>query len=58
MEVSTLFVVGAYRKVRTGALLVVYGDQNRKEALSKEDYLDSVNMATNVILESSLKIPT
>jgi hypothetical protein len=36
----------------------VYGDQNRKEALSKEDYLDSVNMATNVILESSLKIPT
>jgi hypothetical protein len=53
-----LFVVGAYRKVRTGALLVVYGDQNRKEALTKEDYLDSVNMATNVILESSLKIPT
>jgi uridine phosphorylase len=58
MEVSTLFVVGAYRKVRTGALLVVYGDQNRKEALSKEAYHDSVNMATNIILESSLKIPT
>ena len=25
MEVSTLFVVGSYRKLRTGALLVVYG---------------------------------
>ena len=25
MEASTLFVVGSYRKVRTGALLVVYG---------------------------------
>ena len=56
MEVSTLFVVGSYRRIRTGALLVVYGDQNRQEALSKEDYLDSVNKATKIILESSLKI--
>ena len=58
MEASTLFVVGSYRKVRTGALLVVYGDQNRQEALSKEEYLESVNNATNIILEASLKIPT
>ena len=58
MEASTLFVVGSYRKVRTGALLVVYGDQNRQEALSKEEYLESVNNATNIILEASLKIPS
>ena len=58
MEASTLFVVGSYRKVRTGALLVVYGDQKRQEALSKEEYLESVNNATNIILEASLKIPT
>ena len=57
MEASTLFVVGSYRKVRTGALLVVYGDQKRQEALSKEEYLESVNIATNIILEASLKIP-
>ncbi len=57
MEASTLFVVGSYRKLRTGALLVVYGDQNRQEALSKEEYLESVNIATNIILEASLKIP-
>jgi hypothetical protein len=37
---------------------VVYGDQNRQEALSKEEYLESVNNATNIILEASLKIPT
>jgi hypothetical protein len=42
--------------VRTGALLVIYGDQKRQEALSKDDYLESVNKATNIILESSLKI--
>ncbi len=58
MEASTLFVVGSYRKVRTGALLVIYGDQNRQEALSKEEYLESVNNATNIILEASLTIPT
>ena len=58
MEASTLFVVGSYRKVRTGALLVVYGDQNRQEALSKDEYLESVNIATNIILEASLKIPS
>ena len=56
MEVSTLFVVGSYRRIRTGALLVVYGDQNRKEALSKDDYLKSVSDATKIILESSLNI--
>ena len=56
MEVSTLFVVGSYRKIRTGALLVVYGDQNRKEALSKDEYLKSVSNATKIILESSLKV--
>jgi uridine phosphorylase len=56
MEVSTLFVVGSYRRVRTGALLVIYGDQKRQEALSKESYLESVNKATSIILESSLKI--
>ena len=57
MEASTLFVVGSYRKLRTGALLVVYGDQNRQEALRKDEYLESVNIATNIILEASLKIP-
>ena len=57
MEASTLFVVGSYRKLRTGALLVVYGDQNRQEALGKDEYLESVNIATNIILEASLKIP-
>ena len=56
MEVSTLFVVGSYRRVRTGALLVIYGDQKRQESLSKESYLESVNKATSIILESSLKI--
>ena len=56
MEVSALFVVGNYRRVRTGALLVIYGDQNRKEALNKDTYLDAVSNATNIILESSLKI--
>ena len=56
MEVSALFVVGNYRRVRTGALLVIYGDQNRKEALNKDTYLDAVSNATNIILESSLTI--
>ena len=56
MEVSTLFVVGSYRKLRTGALLVVYGDQNRNESLNKETYLNSVKNATKIILESSLNV--
>ena len=56
MEVSALFVVGSYRRVRTGALLVIYGDQSRKEALDKDTYLDAVSNATNIILESSLTI--
>ena len=56
MEVSTLFVVGSYRKLRTGALLVVYGDQNRNESLNKETYLNSVKNATKIILESSLDV--
>ena len=56
MEVSTLFVVGSYRKIRTGALLVIYGDQNRKEALTKDTYLEAVGNATNIILEASLNI--
>ena len=56
MEVSTLFVVGSYRKIRTGALLVIYGDQNRKEALTKDTYLEAVRNATNIILEASLNI--
>ena len=34
MEASTL-CCWCYRKLRTGALLVVYGDQNRQEALAK-----------------------
>ena len=55
-RVSALFVVGSYRRVRTGALLVIYGDQSRKEALDKETYLDSVSNATNIILESSLTV--
>ena len=41
---------------RTGALLVIYGDQSRKEALDKDTYLDAVSNATNIILESSLTI--
>ena len=47
MEASTLFVVGSYRKVRTGALLVVYGDQNRQEALGKDEYLESCLLYTS-----------
>ena len=46
----------SYRRVRTGALLVIYGDQSRKEALDKDTYLDAVSNATNIILESSLTI--
>ena len=53
---SLLFVVGSYRKLRTGALLVVYGDQNRNESLNKETYLNSVKNATKIILESSLNV--
>ena len=30
--------------------------ENRKEALNKDTYLDAVSNATNIILESSLKI--
>ena len=56
MEVSALFVVGSYRRIRTGALLVIYGDQNRKEALTKDTYLEAVGNATNIILEASLNI--
>ena len=58
MEAATLFVVGSYRKLRTGALLIIAGDQNREESLTKEEYLDAVSKSTNIILEASLDIPT
>ena len=35
----------------------IYGDQNRKEALTKDTYLEAVGNATNIILEASLNIP-
>jgi uridine phosphorylase len=58
MEAATLFVVGSYRKLRTGALLIIAGDQNREESLTKEEYLDAVSKSTNIILDASLDIPT
>ena len=58
MEAATLFVVGSYRKLRTGALLIIAGDQNREESLTKDEYLESVSTATKNILEASLDIPT
>jgi len=58
MEAATLFVVGSHRKLRTGALLIIAGDQNREESLTKEEYLDAVSKSTNIILEASLDIPT
>jgi len=56
MEAATLFVVGSYRKVRTGAVLLVAGDQARQESLSKEDYKENMTESINMILESSLEI--
>ena len=58
MEAATLFVVGSYRKLRTGALLIIAGDQNREESLTKDEYLESVSTATKNILKASLDIPT
>ena len=58
MEAATLFVVGSYRKLRTGALLIIAGDQNREESLTKDEYLEAVSEATKNILEASLDIPT
>jgi uridine phosphorylase len=58
MEAATLFVVGSYRKLRTGALLIIAGDQNREESLTKDEYLEAVSAATKNILEASLDIPT
>ena len=56
MEAATLFVVGSFRKVRTGAVLLVAGDQARQESLSKEEYKENMTESINMILESSLEI--
>ena len=56
MEAATLFVVGSFRKVRTGAVLLVAGDQARQVSLSKEEYKENMTESINMILESSLEI--
>jgi uridine phosphorylase len=56
MEAATLFVVGAFRKLRTGAVLLVAGDQARQESLTKEEYTQNMSDSINMILESSLDI--
>ena len=56
MEAATIFVVGSYRKVRTGAVLLVAGDQARGESLSKEEYKDNMSESVKMILDSSLDI--
>ncbi len=56
MEAATLFVVGSFRKVRTGEVLLVAGDQARQESLSKEEYKENMTESINMILESSLEI--
>ena len=56
MEAATLFVVGSYRKLRTGAVLLVAGDQAKQESLTKEEYKANMTESINMILESSLQI--
>ncbi|MEC7820680.1 MAG: uridine phosphorylase, partial [Actinomycetota bacterium] len=56
MEAATIFVVGSYRKVRTGAVLLVAGDQAKGESLSKEEYKDNMSESVKMILDSSLDI--
>tara|TARA_B100001113_G_C21019693_1_gene582985 strand:- start:10 stop:792 length:783 start_codon:yes stop_codon:yes gene_type:complete len=56
MEAATLFVVGSYRKLRTGAVLLVAGDQARGESLTSEEYQQNMTESINMILESSLEI--
>ena len=56
MEAATIFVVGSYRKVRTGAVLLVAGDQARGESLTKEEYKAHMSDSVKMILDSSLDI--
>ena len=56
MEAATLFVVGSFRRLRTGAVLLVAGDQAKQESLSKDEYKASITESINMILESSLEI--
>ena len=56
MEAATLFVVGSFRKLRTGAVLLVAGDQAKQESLTKEEYRANMTESINMILESSLQI--
>ena len=56
MEAATLFVVGSYRKLRTGAVLLVAGDQAKGESLTKEEYKQNMTESINMILEASLEI--
>ena len=56
MEAATLFVVGSYRRLRTGAVLLVAGDQARGESLTKEEYQENMTESINMILEASLEI--
>ena len=56
MEAATLFVVGSYRKLRTGAVLLVAGDQARGESLTTDEYQQNMTESINMILESSLEI--
>ena len=56
METATLFVVGSHRKLRTGAVLLVAGDQAKQESLTKEEYKANMTESINMILESSLQI--
>ena len=56
MEAATLFVVGSFRRLRTGAVLLVAGDQAKQESLSKDEYKANMTESINMILESSLEI--
>jgi|TARA_B110000914_G_scaffold42965_1_gene36265 uridine phosphorylase len=56
MEAATLFVVGSYRRLRTGAVLLVAGDQAKGESLTKDEYQKNMSESVKMILEASLKI--
>jgi len=56
MEAATIFVVGSYRKVRTGAVLLVAGDQASGESLTKEEYIENMSESVKMILDASLDI--
>ena len=56
MEAATIFVVGSYRKVRTGAVLLVAGDQAKGESLTKDEYKTNMSESVKMILDSSLDI--